>query len=493
MLIGGSSVDGRPERPNFTPFWQTLADHADAPAIVDPSRQRSWTYQALADDVASGAIQLAGKEKGLILICADNGAGFVLVYLSALRAGHAVMLVPSGKDRVGLIGLAEAYNPDAILVSGPVPPKLLSHYVSVRDIFGLRHLIRAGEIDSPSLHPELALVLPTSGTSGRPKMVRLSASNIVANAHQIRLGLSISSASRAATLLPLSYVFGLSVLHSHLAAGASLMLSGDSVVDPDFWRSVREHQVTTIAGVSITFDILRRLRFDRRTAPSLGQFLHSGGRLSQDTLAWIRQELACDADVRLMYGMTEAAGRVCMPASGLISVKPESVGRPAPWGEIKFSPESEIIYSGPNVMLGYAETRSDLARGDDLQGVLHTGDLGFTDADGDIFITGRTSRILKIFGRRHSLDDLEERFSSISVVAAVRQDQTIAIFHSEGDKTLLQETLLELAQDLGIPANIIHLASISEIPRNAVGKIAYDRLPRVSAGDGRQRGWGILD
>jgi acyl-coenzyme A synthetase/AMP-(fatty) acid ligase len=271
------------------------------------------------------------------------------------------------------------------------------------------------------------------------------------------------------------------------------VLTGSSIVDPAFWQSVRDHQITTIAGVSITFDLLRRLRFDRRSAPSLRQVLHSGGRLSADTLGWIRRELAPHVDVRLMYGMTEAAGRICMPQPGLASTKPASVGQPAESGTIQFSPESEIIYSGPNVMLGYAETRSDLARGDDLQGMLQTGDLGFADADGDIFITGRKSRIFKVFGRRHSLDELEERFSDIAAVAAVKQDETILIYHSGGDALRLGSRVVKLAQAMELPASAIRLVSVAEIPRNGSGKFAYDRLPRETTGAVRRRGWRILE
>ena len=493
MRMDESSFDGQQKCTPLTPFWATLAAYGDAPAIFEPSTQRSWTYRTLADEVAVGADQLARPEKGLVVICAGNGIGFVLAYLSALQAGHAVMLIRPGRDRTGLIPLAEAYRPDAILLDEPVPPGLSSQYESIGDLFNLQRLARVGEVAAPRLHAELALVLPTSGTSGRPKMARLSASNIVANANQIRLGLSIAPSSRAATSLPLSYVFGLSLLHSHLASGASLVLTCGSIVDPAFWRSVRDHEVTTIAGVSITFDLLKRLRFDRQSAPSLRQLQHAGGRLSPDTLAWIRQELAPHVDVRLMYGMTEAAGRLCMPPSGLVSTKPGSVGRPAPSGTIQFSAESEIIYSGPNVMLGYAEIRSDLARGDDLKGVLHTGDLGFADADGDIFISGRTSRIFKIFGRRHSLDDLEERFSDIAMVAAVKQGETILVFHSAGDATLLQARLDKLARVLELPASAMRLASTTEIPRTATGKIAYDQLPWKSADGDRRRGWNVFD
>lgn len=493
MPINGCRFDRQGEHPFPTPFWATLAQFADAPAIIEPSMQRSWTYRALAGDVAAGANRLRGTGKSLILLCAHNGAEFVLAYLSALQAGNAVMLVAPARNHGQVVALAETYAPETILSSVAMPPELLTRYQTDGELFGLPRLSRTAEIVAPPPHPELALVLPTSGTSARPKMVRLSVTNIVANAHQIAQGLGLAPSSRAATSLPLSYVFGLSVLNSHLACGGSLVLTAGSIVEPEFWRTVQDHRVTTLAGVSMTFDLLRRIRFDRRCAPALGQMLHAGGRISADMLAWIAAHLSPEIDVRHMYGMTEAAGRMCIPGPGLISSKPGSVGRPVPSASIRISAESEIIFSGPNVMLGYADTRSDLAKGDDLRGVLHTGDVGFADADGDIFITGRTSRVFKLFGRRHSLDDLEERFSDLAIVAAVSQDGTIRIHYSEGDATLLKARISEVARSFGLPAAALKLALTAELPRNPYGKIAYDRLPRDTGGAVGPSGWNIVE
>jgi acyl-CoA synthetase (AMP-forming)/AMP-acid ligase II len=494
MQAQRSPRDAQQASLSVAPLWETLADHDHALALIEPSTQRCWTYRQLADEVAAGAAALAGGKRGLVLICAGNSAGFVCAYLSALLARNAVMLEAPGRDRARLIALVQQYEPDTVLANAPIPPELTAKYRLAADVFGLSCLRRIEETPAPGLNPELALLLATSGSSGRPKLVRLSAPNITANAQQIRQGLGVAPTSRAATLLPLSYIFGLSVLHSHLAAGASLVLTSGSITDPDLWRSVHEHQVTTIAGVSMTFDLLRRLQFDNRSTPSLRQVLHSGGRLSSETLAWARQTLAPNVDVRLMYGMTEGAGRLCIPPPGLINVKPESVGRPAPGGGISFSEDGEIIYAGPNVMLGYAETRSDLARGDDLNGVLHTGDRGFADTDGDIFITGRTSRILKIFGRRHSLDDLEDNFNDLATVAAAQQGDRIVIFHSDGDAMRLQARLGDVAKALGLPLGTLRLASIQELPRTVAGKIAYDRLPLSIAEDRpRPQGWSIFD
>lgn len=476
----------------FAPFWETLAEHGDAPAIVESSTGRCWTYRSLAQEVSAGADQLAGGDKRLVLVCADNGLGFVLAYLSALRAGHAAMLVPPSRNLAVLRAVAKAYRPDALFATGPIPPGLLDGYRATEDRFGLRQWVRAGDGASPGLHAELALVLPTSGTSGRPKMARLSYSNIAANAHQIRLGLDMAPSSRAAGNLPLSYVFGLSMLNSHLASGGTFVLTRGSVLEPGFWRSVREQRVTALAGVSATFDLLRRIGFDGRTAPSLRQLLHSGGRLPPGTLAWARRDLSPALDLRLMYGMTEAAGRICMPPPGLVAAKAASVGRPVSFGAVRFSAESELIYSGPNVMLGYAESRSDLAGGDDLKGVLRTGDIGFADRDGDIFITGRTSRIFKVLGRRHSLDDVEECFSGIAAVAVARQGQVIRIFHSDGDAARLQERLAEVAGMLELPAAALRLTAVKEIPRTLSGKTDYDRLLRHSE-PVREHGWGFLD
>lgn len=193
-----------------------------------------------------------------------------------------------------------------------------------------------------------------------------------------------------------------------------------------------------------------------------------------------------------MYGMTEAAGRLCIPEPGLISAKPQSVGRPAAWSEITATADARLVVCGPNVMLGYAQSRSDLARGDDQHGVFDTGDLGRIDEDGDVYVTGRTSRIFKVMGRRYSLDDVEARFHDLTTgPAVVRGEDALVLFHTDGSTVELDARISEVARAFGLPTGMLRREPIERIPLTSTGKVAYERLtPPATTG---ARAWSILD
>jgi acyl-coenzyme A synthetase/AMP-(fatty) acid ligase len=473
------------------PFWSALADHDDAPAIFEASTGRAWTYRQLATEIATGAEQLASPKKRLILICAANTADFARVHLSALQAGHAVLLASHPLGHPSSAALLALYRPDTVFWTGDAPSGFGGVYAPAAPLFGLRQLRRLAPSTEP-LDGELALALPTSGTSGSPKTARLSACAISANAHQIRLGLGLDPSSCAVAALPFAHVFGLSILHSQLACGGSVVVGAPSVTDPGFCEMIRRYRVSTLPGVSLTFDLLRKLQFERWPLPDLRQLLHSGSRLNPPTLAWLRDTLAERLDVRLMYGMTEAAGRLCIPEPGLISAKPQSVGRPAAWSEITATADARLVVCGPNVMLGYAQSRSDLARGDDQHGVFDTGDLGRIDEDGDVYVTGRTSRIFKVMGRRYSLDDVEARFHDLTTgPAVVRGEDALVLFHTDGSTVELDARISEVARAFGLPTGMLRREPIERIPLTSTGKVAYERLtPPATTG---ARAWSILD
>ena len=126
------------------------------------------------------------------------------------------------------------------------------------------------------LHPDLALLLSTSGSTGSPKVVRLSRCNLVANATAIAEYLDIRETDRAATTLPMSYCYGLSVIHSHLLRGAGLILTDRSIVDDEFWTLFRRHRGTSFAGVPYTFEMLERIGFDGIDLPDLRYVTQAG-------------------------------------------------------------------------------------------------------------------------------------------------------------------------------------------------------------------------
>jgi len=453
-------------------FWERLGDAGDAIAFVDEPEREAWSYKRLSMAVADGSARLPHNRKKVIFLFANNDAGSILCYLSALMAGHLVYLAKGMVSWPDATELLEKYRPDILLWKGTdefMPPQ----YESSDPLFGYQFAERGGE--QRTVGKEIGLLLSTSGSMGSPKLVRLSRQNIEAGAYQVAKALKLAPGQRAITSLPMSFVFGLSVVHSHLYAGASLVLTRRSVQDRAFWQLLDETGVTSLAGVPWTFRMLRAIAFDPAHYPRLRRFSLSGGAIDPELSDWLGTLSEEGLDIFSMYGQTEATGRICVLPPELFRVKPRSVGPPMEGSQINCDADGNIIFSGPNVMLGYANSRDDLGDADSLGGTLLTGDTGYLDRDGCLYITGRTSRVAKLFGLRVNLDEIEAFLGGSSVVAA-SDDQQLVIFLEKTKPTGFDEKLAELLRRLRIPVHCVHVQVLTEFPRNAAGKIRYGAL-----------------
>jgi acyl-CoA synthetase (AMP-forming)/AMP-acid ligase II len=333
----------------------------------------------------------------------------------------------------------------------------------------LDHSALIARYTTDDVHPDLALLLTTSGSTGDPKLVRLSRPAVLANAGQVAGSLGVTGDDVAITTLPLFYSYGLSVLHSHLLRGATVVLERTGIMQKDFWAAVGEYGVTSLAFVPSQYEMLRRLRFDPARYPSVRTLTQAGGRLRTDLVTDFAARMdAVGGRMFVMYGQTEAGPRMaCLPPDRLAD-RLGSVGRAMPGGAFAIE-DGEVVYRGPNVMMGYAETAADLARGDDLAGVLHTGDLGRLDDEGFLFITGRLKRMAKVFGVRINLDDVERHFP----VAAVAGDDRLHVFTEDGDVRALRS---KIAEWLGTHFTGVDVRTISSLPLLPTGKIDYRAL-----------------
>lgn len=364
--------------PVVRPAHWLLGGAPGDPALVDGDTV--VTYGELLDLVAAERSRLGPRH--LVALEARPTVGFVVSYLAALAAGHPVLLVADG-DLARHAQMVAEYRPG----------------------------------DGDGLHPDLALLLSTSGSTGSPKLVRLSRANVVANARSIADYLDLRRRDVAITALPLHYCYGLSVLHSHLLAGASVVLTDLSVADSCFWDLAERRAVTGVAGVPHTFALLDAVEFGDRLLPrlpSLRYLTQAGGRMAPDRVreyAGLLRERGVDLFV--MYGQTEATARIAYLPPELACDHPDTIGVAVPGGRIRVAPvpeappgTGELVYAGPNVMMGYAESRADLARGAELS-ELRTGDLARITEAGLVQIVGRTDRQAKVLGHRVDLDRVE--------------------------------------------------------------------------------------
>ncbi len=450
-----------------------------APALIEGDE--IWSYGQLRDAVGAAAAALGAPGQVGFLWCRNDRAT-VVGYLAALRAGHAVALFDRALDASAAAALVASYRPDWQLGAAAVDGDA---YADAGEA-SLPSLRRRRQPDATAPHPELAVLLSTSGSTGSRKLVRLSRAAVLHSAQTIAEALAIAPTDRAPTSLPLHYAYGLSVLASHLVAGAAVVLTDDGLVGDGFWRAVRRHACTSLAAVPHGYQILRRLDLDRLEVPALTTLTQAGGRLDPALVAHFAGQLQRRGGrLFVMYGQTEATARITVLPPAVAAQRPASVGRPLRDGHLAIlrdgrgaGPDEvgEIVYRGPNVMMGYATARADLARGDELGGELHTGDLGFVDAEGLLHVTGRISRFAKVHGVRISLDEVEVLARLDGPVAAIGGPDQLVVFYEGVDDGALATLRRELARRLRLHVSAISVRTIPTLPRSASGKIDYPRL-----------------
>ena len=461
-------------------FWQTLSSHGEAPAVFDYGSASTLSYSDLHARVQQVADRLRRFPRSVILVLANNDIGCITCYLAALDAGHAVFLSPMSARHPGIEALIQAYRPEFIVLNAGAPSAQWDAEYEAWDLLAGYAAMRRRRCIDPPPHSSLALLLSTSASTGNPKSVRLSASAVAASAAQVCDALGISSADRALLSLPLSFVYGLSVLNSSLYAGSAVALIQGTFADRSFYGKIAASGVTSLACVSQIFEYMRQLQIDAAALPVVKRLTHSGSALEPRLFDWIYARFGtCGASIYLMYGQTEACGRIAVLDPGSLPALHRSVGRALRGGELSIAEDREIIYRGPGVMLGYATCREDLSLGDVLEWVLRTGDVGYLDEHGHLFINGRKSRYCKVFGQRLSLDDVEAFLRADRPAAVVERDGTLTIF-LEGAVRESATTLLEVARRFQLPPDSIRIHAVPELPRTPHGKIAYSKLLSAS-------------
>jgi hypothetical protein len=310
---------------------------------------------------------------------------------------------------------------------------------------------------------------------------------VEANARAIADYLHLGAGDVAATTLPLSYCYGLSVINSHLSRGASVALTGLSVVDPCFWELVQSRGVTSLAGVPYTFDLLDRVGFEDMELPSLRLVTQAGGRLAPERVrAYSALGRRRGWDFYVMYGQTEATARMAYLPPDLAMAHPDSIGVPIPGGEFRLDPvpgmgAEELVYRGPNVMLGYAEQAEDLGLGRTVH-ELRTGDLARRNEAGLYEILGRRSRFVKIAGLRVDLGQAERHLAQLGTAAAVagNDDRLVAAVENVTGPSLLGK---ELARAFALPRAAVVVHPVDQFPRLPNGKPDYQSILALAAED----------
>lgn len=437
-----------------------LARHGDRAALRSASATLS--YAALDRRVAASRRELDALGPGtrhLVRLRPAATLDFVVAWLAAYSGGHAALLTHDD-------GLARAYGVSA------------EHDGAWRTTGAT----------APDLHPDLRLLLSTSGSTGSPKLVRLSAANLESNAAAIADYLGLTGDDVALTTLPLDYCYGLSVLHSHLLAGAALVLDDRSVTDPALWERARAEGVTSFAGVPYTFDLLGAAGWP--VLPTLRQVTQAGGRLAPERVRALAEQGRREGwELVVMYGQTEATARMAYLPPELAVSHPGAVGVPVPGGSLRIDPVDgaepgvgELVYAGPNVMMGYAEAPADLALGSELD-ELRTGDLARLTPEGLVEIVGRRSRFAKLFGQRIDLDRVQTLLGlggyDVGCAEAADGRHLVVAVPGSPDAATLAEVAQAAVTGTGLPAHAVLVVPVAALPRLPNGKLDQQAIARL--------------
>ncbi len=342
---------------------------------------------------------------------------------------------------------------------------------------------------------ELAALMPTSGSTGPPKLVRVTHGNLIANTEAIIRSQYLGSDERAMLILPVSYCFGASVLHTHLYGGGAVVFDSRFMFPDKVLRAMAEYRCTTFAGVPTVYNILlRRSNIRRIPLPSVHRFLQAGGALEVQRVDEMGG-IAPHAEFFVMYGQTEATSRItCLPPSRL-AVKRGSVGVPLEGLQIRImsgdghdvpaGETGEVWVSGASVCDGYfddPEATADRFR----DGWLLTGDIGSRDEDGYLWLAGRKSEFVKMRGIRLSYAEVE---TTVTAAQGVRECAALAVPHPEAGEALALYVVADAAVETvwteirrSTPAEWIidSIHVVKELPKNASGKLVRSRLRELA-------------
>ncbi len=403
-------------------FENAVQQHGEREALV--FRDTRWTYRQLAERVAAGRSvlrQLAGNIPHRVAIIGANHAAYAVAYFAAQTAGATTVEI--GRDEsLAIITDTLAANGTEVVITDRDD---VANAVNVPAItFEELLLTCEARLAQPAPHksPELsgdalASIVYTSGTTGSPKGVMLSHGNVLFVVHAVCDYLDLRADDRYAIVLPLAHTYGKSNLLSVVAAGATAVFIENPQQPAVFFGSMMAEDCTVLSVVPFHLNVLAR----RGLPPgvqltNLRAVTTSGGPLPDAAVQAVKEWLP-NAELFSMYGLTESSTRACYLPPTWLAAKRGSVGRPLPGMSLEIRDDQgrelpagvvgHVFLRGPNIMQGYYGD-PQLTEQTLLDGWLRTGDIGYVDADGCLYLTGREKEIIKVAGERISPAEIEE-------------------------------------------------------------------------------------
>lgn len=440
------------------------------------------SFKQLYDSSLSLAYRIeeeVGRNKNIILLSANN-IFFIASYLAIIKSGNVCIPLDPGIEKDNFFYIHDLTKPDMIFLTRENEKKLgleSGKFIYPDTIKEFKPALKHksdGEYNSENC----AEIIFTSGSTGKPKGVIISHKNLIANTGSIVEYLKLNDNDRMLVVLPFYYCYGLSLFHTHLRAGGSIVFNNSFIFLGSVIKDLKEKKCTGFAGVPSHFQILLRKSdsFRKTDFPDLKYVTQAGGKLAPIFIDEFRQSFP-EVKFIVMYGQTEATARLSYLPHELYEQKKGSMGKGIPGVELKVINDDgekvkpgetgEVIAQGDNIMTGYFAdeegTRNTLRNG-----WLYTGDLGTVDKDGYIYLTARKKEIIKVRGKRISPKEIEAVILELTEVI----DCSIEGIDDEIEGEMLKATVV-------IRKDARDLVSKESIIQHCTKHLALYKIPRV--------------
>ncbi|MDP5200389.1 AMP-binding protein [Flavobacterium sp. DG2-3] len=416
--------------------------------------------------------------RAVVFIYNDNQLPAIETFLNFYQKKYTVALLNAGLHPEFKQNLEDEYRPAYIFD----PSRTEVGGYDLKQVSKDIAVFKRKEIRLYPIHGDVKLLMSTSGTTGSPKFVKISDHNLVQNALSIMEYMPITEHDVVPLNVPINFVYGFSIFTTNCIKAKTIVCTDRDVLQKEFWSDLTEYGYSTLSGVPYFYELLQRFGFFKKDTPTLRYLTHTGGMLNQE-LANVISNYTDNYNKLFFaqYGQTEASGRMAVLPPNDFKDKGTSIGFTVKNGRFEIDENTgELIYYGPNVSGGYANNIFDLQHYDETD-KLYTGDLAEKDELGYYHIKGRIKRIMKLFGMRLNLDEVEvllknelggQTFICISV-----QDKYLGVIHQ--DETLSRETITQVTKEkLGLHASSIKNYYFDQVPLTVNGKVDYPALNR---------------
>lgn len=451
---------------------------------VIANRSLSFTEASSGKSVPIGTLYrslgLNPVEKGLIFLYNDNQLSSIEVLLNFYGTAHAIAVLGQKlhtdfKDR-----LEREYRPKYIFDQSreQIEGYALKEFSETVKIF-----VKEDYKTEVAIHPDIKILLSTSGTTGVPKLVKLSDENLYQNAISILQYMPILETDVVPLNVPINFVYGFSIFTTNCMRAAKIVCTDKDIMQKAFWDEMEEYGYSTLGGVPYLYENLNRIGFFRKDSSSLRYMTHTGGVINGElrkTIFNYCQEFG--KEFYAQYGQTEAGGRMAYLTTDGLLQEETSIGTPVQGGSFQIDGETdELLFLHPSICGGYANKLEDLSSYEQ-PAVLRTGDTARRGENGLYYITGRIKRIMKLFGIRLNLDEVEfilkNELEGDTFVCLNSNDKKIIVLYdnSEINPQIITDTI---KNKLRINPQYVRTEHIQSFPLSQNGKINYPLLQNL--------------